>query len=197
MIKVKELKPIFDPVLHQNLRDLVNYAAMAYDEDTAFIIKHKLSKKEFTYENISFRRFRDEINGFGTALLKRGLQGKRIAIIGNNSYEWLLSHLAIVNGLGISVPLDKGLPYDELESSAIRSAASVIIFDKAHQAIVEELKENGNTQITDYICMDELEGYEDVQTLINEGQDLIEEGMDDYMNLPIDKDAMSILLFTS
>ena len=58
MIKVKELKPIFTPVLHENLRDMVNYAAMAYDQDVAFILKHKLSKKEFTYENISFRRFR-------------------------------------------------------------------------------------------------------------------------------------------
>lgn len=197
MIKVQELKPIFTPVLHENLRDMVNYAAMAYDQDVAFILKHKLSKKEFTYENISFRRFRDEINGFGAALLKRGFLGRRIAILGNNSYEWLLSHLTIVNGLGISVPLDKGLPYDELESSAIRSQATAIIFDKAHQYMIEELKQNGNTQITDFICMDELEDYEDVQSLISEGQDLIEEGMDDYMNLPIDKDAMAILLFTS
>ena len=197
MIKVKELKPIFTPVLHENLRDMVNYAAMAYDQDVAFILKHKLSKKEFTYENISFRRFRDEINGFGTALLKRGFQGRRIAILGNNSYEWLLSHLTIVNGLGISVPLDKGLPYDELESSLIRSQATAIIFDKAHRYMIEDLKRNDNTKLTDFICMDEIEDYEDVQALINEGQDLIEDGMEDYMNLPIDKDAMAILLFTS
>ena len=197
MIKVKELKPIFTPVLHENLRDMVNYAAMAYDQDVAFILKHKLSKKEFTYENISFRRFRDEINGFGTALLKRGFQDRRIAILGNNSYEWLLSHLTIVNGLGISVPLDKGLPYDELESSLIRSQATAIIFDKAHRYMIEDLKRNDNTKLTDFICMDEIEDYEDVQALINEGQDLIEDGMEDYMNLPIDKDAMAILLFTS
>ena len=197
MIKVKELKPIFTPVLHENLRDMVNYAAMAYDQDVAFILKHKLSKKEFTYENISFRRFRDEINGFGTALLKRGFQGRRIAILGNNSYEWLLSHLTIVNGLGISVPLDKGLPYDELESSLIRSQATAIIFDKAHRYMIEDIKRNDNTKLTDFICMDEIEDYEDVQALINEGQDLIEDGMEDYMNLPIDKDAMAILLFTS
>ena len=197
MIKVKELKPIFTPVLHENLRDMVNYAAMAYDQDVAFILKHKLSKKEFTYENISFRRFRDEINGFGTALLKRGFQDRRIAILGNNSYEWLLSHLTIVNGLGISVPLDKGLPYDELESSLIRSQATAIIFDKAHRYMIEDIKRNDNTKLTDFICMDEIEDYEDVQALINEGQDLIEDGMEDYMNLPIDKDAMAILLFTS
>ena len=197
MIKVKELKPIFTPVLHENLRDMVNYAAMAYDQDVAFILKHKLSKKEFTYENISFRRFRDEINGFGTALLKRGFQDRRIAILGNNSYEWLLSHLTVVNGLGISVPLDKGLPYDELESSLIRSQATAIIFDKAHRYMIEDIKRNDNTKLTDFICMDEIEDYEDVQALINEGQDLIEDGMEDYMNLPIDKDAMAILLFTS
>lgn len=197
MKRVQELKPIFNPVLHENLRDMVNYAAMEYDQDTAFIIKHKLSRKEFTYENISFKRFGDEINGFGTALLKRGFQGRRIAILGNNCYEWLLSHLAIVGGLGISVPLDKGLPYEELESSIVRSSATAIVFDKAHKALVEELRDSGNTGITDYICMDEIDGYENVQALISEGQDLVEAGMDDYMKLPIDKDAMAILLFTS
>ncbi|MDD6043797.1 MAG: AMP-binding protein [Eubacteriaceae bacterium] len=197
MIKIKECTPVFDSIEHENLRDMVNYAATAYDEDIAFIIKQKLSKKEFTYENISFRRFRDEIYAFGTALMKKGLLGKRVAILANNRYEWMLSHFAIVCGLGISVPLDKGLPYDELESSIIRSSADAIIFDAAHREMVEQLKDSNNTKLVTYICMDELEDYEDVQTLVNEGEDLIEAGDDSYSKLPIDKDAMAILLFTS
>lgn len=197
MIKIKECTPVFDSIEHENLRDMVNYAATAYDEDIAFIIKQKLSKKEFTYESISFRRFRDEIYAFGTALMKKGLLGKRVAILANNRYEWMLSHFAIVCGLGISVPLDKGLPYDELESSIIRSSADAIIFDAAHREMVEQLKDSNNTKLVTYICMDELEDYEDVQTLVNEGEDLIEAGDDSYSKLPIDKDAMAILLFTS
>ena len=44
-------------------------------------------------------------------------------------------------GVGITVPLDRGLPYEELESSLARSYADVLVFDKAsHKEMVEKLK---------------------------------------------------------
>lgn len=44
---------------------------------------------------------------FGTAFYEKGLQGKRIAIIGKNQYHWAISHLACLLGGIVSVPLDK------------------------------------------------------------------------------------------
>ena len=51
----------------------------------------------------------------------------------------------------------KGLPYDEVESSLIRSYADILVFDKAQLPIVEELKEKNNTKVSSYICMEDLE----------------------------------------
>lgn len=196
MNRVKELKPVFDSVLHQDFRALINYGAEAYKGDDAYIVKHKQGK-DISYEHIKFEDFRDHVNDFGTALLQKGFAGKRIAIIGRNCYEWMLTYFSTLCGLGISVPLDKGLPFDELETSLQRSKADVLVFDKSHLALVETLREKNSTQVTDYISMDELEGFDDVRGLMEAGRKARENGFDDYLRLPLDGKATSILLFTS
>lgn len=54
MNRVKELKPVFDSVLHQDFRALINYGADAYRGDDAFIIKHKKGK-DISYEHTNLR----------------------------------------------------------------------------------------------------------------------------------------------
>lgn len=196
MKKIKELKKVFDSVLHQDFRELINYGAVAYKGDDAFIIKHK-NKKEISYEHITYEVFRDHVNWLGTALLKRGYLGKRIALIGKNRYEWVLGYFATLCGLGISIPLDKGLPYDELESSLCRSYADVLIYDPAHQELVDQLKAAGTTGVTDFICMDPAEDCPDIPALLEEGRKAMEDGYDDYLKLPLDGKEVSIILFTS
>lgn len=197
MKEIKHTKPVFEAAFHKDFRDLINYGADAYRGDDAFIVKHKLNKKDISYEHIKFENFRDHVNYLGTAMLKKGYLGKRIAIIGKNRYEWMLGYFAALCGIGICVPLDKGLPYDELESSLARSYADVLIFDKAHLDVVEELKEKKNTKVSEYICMDEIEGYDSINHMMLEGRDALEGGFDEYLTLPIDAEGTTIILFTS
>lgn len=196
MIKLQELKPKFKAPRHENLRELLRYATKEYGSDTAFIVKHK-NGKEVSYEHISFEAFWNRVNQLGTALLKRGMKGKRIATVSKNRVEWMESHFAALGGLGYSVPLDKGLPYEELESSLVRSYADVLVFEAAQIADIERLKAQGKTQVQEYICMDELEGYLSIPQLRAEGEKLLAEGFDEYLNLPIDKFENQIILFTS
>ena len=196
MIKLQELKPKFKAPRHENLRELLRYAAKEYGSDTAFIVKHK-NGKEVSYEHISFEAFWNRVNQLGTALLKRGMKGKRIATVSKNRVEWMESHFAALGGLGYSVPLDKGLPYEELESSLARSYADVLVFEAAKIADIERLKSEGKTQVQEYICMDELEGYLSIPQLRAEGEKLLAEGFDEYLSLPIDKFENQIILFTS
>lgn len=200
MSKVNEIKPVekvFDAVLHQDFRQLINYSAKAYKDTDAFIIKHKLNKKEVSYEHITFEAFRSQVNWLGTGMLKRGWRDKRIAVIGKNCYQWVLGYFATLCGLGICVPLDRGLPYDELESSLVRSSADILIFDDGLKDTVEELKAKGNTKVSQYVCMSELEGYENLGALMEEGRRAMEAGYDNYLNLPLDGREVTILLFTS
>ncbi|MDE5831104.1 MAG: AMP-binding protein [Clostridia bacterium] len=84
---------------------------------------------------------------FGTAFIKLGLKGKRIAVIGENRYEWGLSYLAVTCGTGIVVPLDKALPENEIQNLVERSEVEAICYTKKYDEVMKELKENGVRKI--------------------------------------------------
>lgn len=179
-----------------NLKELMYNSVELYGEKLAFVIKHK-NGKEVTYENITYKRFLEDINKLGTILYKMNFKGKRIAIIGKNRYEWVLSHLANMLGGIVSIPLDKDLQYDELENSLIRSKADAIIFDEKLTDMICKIKENNKTNLNEFICMSKQEGYKSVAELVEEGEKLIKDGNKEYINAEIDENAMNILLFTS
>ena len=136
---------------------------------------------------------------FGTALIDIGLKDKRIAIIGKNRYEWMLSYISILNGVGIAVPLDKGLPEQEIILSLQRSKADVVIFEDSYSEIMEKIREEKNTYVNTFISMDESTNYNfiTISSLLERGKNLIENGNKKYIDSKIDSDAMSIILFTS
>lgn len=197
-IDLKQLRPLYDGTEHRDFREMLNYCAMQYIDTDAFIIKHKGAgrKDPAVYEHITYPELLDHVNYLGTAMLNRGYLGKRIAIIGNNSYEWYLSYLTTLCGIGISVPLDKGLPSEEAISSLKHIDAEILIFDKAHADLADRLKQE-ETLITEYICMTQLDGFPDIAELLEEGRAAFESGDKRYPNLPIDPDDVTILLFTS
>lgn len=198
MTMVPRLEPLYNTRKHSDFRDLLNYAALQYRHDDAFIIKTgKDENKNPIYRHISFRVFKDEVNCFGAGMLKLGHLNQRIAVIGKNSYEWYMSYFAVLCGLGIVVPLDKGLPYEETENSLIKSQASVILFDKAHLDLVEDLKKNGTTEVAAFYALEDVPGYTNVYDIIEIGRKELEAGNEEFLGLPIDPHAMSILLFTS
>lgn len=179
-----------------NIKEIIYNSAEKFSNQIAFVIKHQANKK-ITYENITYKKLLEDINSFGTALYKMGLNGKRIAIIGKNTYEWVISHLANLLGGIVSVPLDKDLQYEELENSIIRSKADCIIFDEKLTDKIEKIREENNTNLTSYICMSKIEGFESVEELIKQGKDSIEKGNTEYIDAKIDENIMNILLFTS
>ena len=77
------------------------------------------------YESVTYKQALEDVNGLGTALIAGGLKGKRISVIGENSYSWAISYLAIVCGTGIVVPIDKELSKDEI-TNIIKKADVVI-----------------------------------------------------------------------
>lgn len=199
MKELKHLKPAFNLDLpkYRDLRELLNGSAARYAKNNAFIIKHKKSKTDISYEYITFERFRDQVNQLGAGMLQAGFAGKNIAVIGKNSYPWMQSYFAVLCGLGTCVPLDKGLPYEELESSLIRSYTDVLIYDPDMTDIIEEIKKNGNTQVKTFIAMREHGDELSVPALMEDGRKALAAGDDTYLKLPIDPHAVTILLFTS
>ena len=180
----------------KDIKELIYNSAKIYANNIAFTVKHQEGKNK-TYENITYKMLLGHINALGTKLYNMGLKNKRIAILGRNRYEWALGHLTTLLGGIVSIPLDKDLQIDELENSLIRSKADAIYFDEKYIEKIEEIKSRNTTNVKKYICMSKMAGYDDIYSLKEEGQKLLEEGNKEYISAKIDENAMNILLFTS
>ena len=191
----KEKKEFID---FMNVKEIIKYATENYSECTAFTIKNKTGKSK-EYKKITYKELNEDINGLGTALLKLGLKDKRVAIIGKNRYEWILSYVSTLNGVGIAVPLDKGLPEQEIIMSLQRSKADAIVFEENMIDLMRKIKKENSTNISKFILMDNTEDEEflNLHKLIQDGKREIQNGNKEYINVEIDNNKMSVILFTS
>ena len=188
---------LYDATEFDTIREVIKNAVKNYPNNNAFIIKIKEEKGKAEYRNITYRQFDKEIDSLGTKFIEMGLKNKRIAIIGKNRYEWMLSYLATVNGTGIVIPLDKGLPEQEIENSLIKAKADAIIFETTYIETIENIRNRKTTNLKDFICMDEQKEFINIPNLLKEGEQLLEKGNKDFVDSKIDANQMSILLFTS
>ena len=187
---------IFKATEYKDMKELLYGSAEKFGDKTAFTIK-KQDGKEIEYDNKSYKDLLEDVNEFGTGLFDLGLKGKRVAVIGKNRYEWAVAHLANLLGGIVCVPLDKDLQYEELESSLIRSKADAIVFDEKLVENMKLLKENGKTNLKEFICMSKIDGFKSMEEIKDKGEDILESGNKEYLDVKIDENEMAILLFTS
>lgn len=181
----------------QSLKDIVNIRFDHFLDKVAFIEKEP-NKKEF--ENITYKQVKEKINGLGTYLLNDlNLKGEKIAVIGENSSRWYISYMAVVCGVGIVVPLDKGLPENEILNLLKRSGAKAIIYSSRMSEMIQNIKKDLPSNMI-FIDMNKKESDDEAFSLdriAEKGMDEINSGDESYINMPIDNKAFSILLFTS
>lgn len=179
-----------------NLKDMLEKSGRKYADNIAYQIKIEEGK----YQNITHREIRERIDALGTALIDMGLKGKRIAVIGENRWEWEVAYLAIVCGTGVVVPLDKSLPENELKSLIERSEVEAIFYSQKYETILENAKNEGVGKLKHLISMDleqHKKGIYAEKELIQKGKELIKAGNKEFIKAEIDSEKMSIMLFTS
>ena len=189
-------KRIYDYLEIRDLKDMLNKTGKLYADRPAY----KIKVEEGKYQTYTHKEIRDMINDLGTALINLGLKGKRIAVIGENRYEWEIAYLSIVCGTGIVVPLDKSLPANELELLIERSDVEAIFYTKKYSDIIQNIKFSEKNKLKHLISMDNDENCEGIYSqkeLIREGKKLIEEGNNEFLNAKINPKEMEIMLFTS
>ncbi|HLZ18117.1 MAG TPA: AMP-binding protein, partial [Smithellaceae bacterium] len=188
--------PLYDVRPIRNLKEMLNSSVAVFGEKPAFLSRQN---NRGGYSPISYNQFGADVDALGTALIALGLKGKRIVIIGENRYEWSLSYLAAVNGVGVAVPLDRDLPEHEIQSLINRSEASAVIFSPSLKPQMIKIKPSLKT-VEYFIIMDRAgdAGEEhDINRILQKGHDLVREGDRRFKDAAIDHEAVSILLFTS
>jgi len=130
--------PIYKVEKYENLKEMLNKTGEKFGKRPAYIYKTDTPGK---YREITHEQFRNEVNSLGTALINMGLKEKRIAVISENRYEWGMVYLAVVNGTGVIVPLDRALPNNEIESLIQRSEVEAIFYSSKYNEIMNKIKE--------------------------------------------------------
>ncbi len=193
----------FDPIYTgareiTDIRDMLYSGLGLFAENPLFLEKNKETKE---YETVTYKEFVKEVEYMGTALMKLGLHGANLSVIGENRYRWAVGYMAMVTGVGTVVPIDKLLPIHEIMNIVNRVEPQAIVFSGKKSEEMKEVAEKTDA-VKYFIGMDlepsEAEGkFLSYDAVIAMGKEEVEKGNRDFLDATVDPEAITILLFTS
>jgi len=196
------------------LKDMLSSSVDLFGDNPAFWVKEK---KGAPYKSISYKLLENDVKAIGTMLAQMGV-GKKIAVMGQGSYEWICTYLAIVNSGNIAVPIDKELSGAEIENLLKASECDTVFCTKGDCKKLYDIKgienlivmeiygdrtdETANPVYTvkDFSRLKDKMKNSNVtlwKDLLLEGEELLKNGDTSFESIEIDPDEMTVILFTS
>ena len=176
----KDKYPFYPVHEFKNLREFMDYCCTEFADKTAF---HWLKKKDAIEK--SYKDFYEDVEAIGTYFISHGYNNTHIAVLGENSYEWIVTYFATVNSNNVIVPLDKEASVDDLKYLVEKSDTTVIVHSDDY---IEEAEATG--------CQN-LINMKDFDTIITGSKELIADGNNIYKDVTIDENALCTLVYTS
>lgn len=184
-------RPVYAMGPLPDLRELLQRALLINGEKT--VLRETKSGEIIQY---SCKNILDDVHALGTALIDYGYQDAHIALVGENSYLWFISYMAVVCGVGVIVPLDKELTDDNLFSLALKGDANALIYSKTYRGAAKLLE----SEHVNGFAFEALSGVDESKSLpgmIRHGKELISRGDRRYLDRQIDREKVAAILFTS
>ncbi len=177
-----------------SIREMMEMAVADAGDKVAYRFKENGEVREVT-----FKEFRDTTIYLGTALKNMGLANKHVAMLGENSYNWICVYLTMLQSDGVYVPVDKELAPEPMSFVLNESDAEVLFYTKTYDKFVEENKGNF-PKITTFVAIDNDEDTEDAYSfkkLIEKGRELYISGDHSFESIEKSTDDMRMLVYTS
>ncbi len=179
------------------LKDIVNTRLDKYSDKVAFIERNDDTG---SFEKIRYSEIKTKINAIGSYLIEKlDLKGKRIAIIGDNSYKWYISFMAVCCGVGTVCPINKDVSKDELIKNINESDIECIIYSNRLKSKIDEIRKD-LAPTTIYINMDTKSSKKEEISLakvIDGGENILSRGYTEYIDAKIDENSFKFLMYTS
>ena len=191
----KSKRKLYEGEVLKDYRELVNRYKSRYVNNVAFEYRHDVHDEKTI--KVTYAEFANDIEALGSSLLTLNMENKRVAIIAPNRYEWCVSYLAVGTAGLTVVPLDKSLPDNEIESLIIRSKVDTVIFDNKYSEVFKKINQEKKSSLKYYICMDDTDGFIKYSEILSKGRELLLADNNEYNNVQINPDEISIILFTS
>jgi len=188
--------PLYDPTDFTDIRDLMEKSAEKFGDRPAFSYKNDPKGEEVSSH--SYLRCRQEIRGLGTALVELGCRDKHNAIIGGASIGWYYTFFALMAIGGVTVPLDKEWPAEDLAATITRADCEYVFYGAEIGDKLSVLREQC-PGIKEFICMNGLakDGDRSTGEFMHRGMELYKSGDRTYYDYEIDPDRMASIVFTS
>ncbi|HHU06900.1 MAG TPA: AMP-binding protein [Clostridiaceae bacterium] len=125
---------------YKTLNEMLQYSFREFPDNPC--VRYRINPKDGPI-TVKYRQMESDILALQYALHSLGIENGKIAVIGENSYFWMLAYLAAVLGAGTIVPLDRMLKGAEIAPLVKRAEVDLIFYDISyHDTIVEIAKEN-------------------------------------------------------
>ena len=181
-----------------SIKELLENAVADAKDKIAFEFKDEKNKNEII--KIKYSEFYRDIKELGTALTKYDLQDKHIAIIGENSYKWLVTYLTVLRSKGVFVPIDKELTLDGIINILKHSESEVLFYSDRYDKWINDIMEKV-PNIKYFIGLNNDDDIDEQILSFDKFKKIgaveLENGSTKYLDLVNDPNCMKLLIYTS
>ncbi len=195
--------PLYEVSPLTDFKDMLAKAVSEAGDKVAIRYYTNYAKKEI--RDVTYSEFKSESEALGTGLASLGVTDAHIAMVSENSYQWILTYLTVLNSEGVYVPIDKELPFNEIINILAHSDSEVVFFSRHYEAkfiesvaklpwiryfIGIDLTPEAAAEIGD-------ERFVSMAALMEKGHELLEAGDGSYLDLQPKDEELKMLVYTS
>ena len=198
MRMINNLKGAKPPKVITDLRHLVSSGAENFGDRTLYFYKERNGE----YTEYSYNRLWEEMNRLGTAFSLLGIGDAHIAVSGDTHPRWIATYLACVNGNGCIVPIDKELSVEATADFLKFGECVAFVYTAAQNDKARELA-SSCPEIRYFIAIEPQEDFRfdervySIDEVLEMGEHALAEGNNTYLNIELEMEKMSALIFTS
>ena len=183
--------PLNEVQYYSRFRDMVEDLGEKYGDAPA-ISWFTRAQKEM---GVTYRQFRDDVRYLQEAFVQRGLNGKHLAIVGENCYEWILVCFAANYCGSTAVFVDIEQSDETIMQMLTMADTDAIFISPSYQDICQQYVNDDKKM---FLLTGEDEKIENVKSLIAEGADIWEKGKQNQeINQNVTGDMTAAIVFTS
>ena len=187
----------YEPTKIETIKDIIDIAVKEAGDNNAFEFKDNRTND---IVKVTYNEFKKDIDCLGTALTTINMDDKHIAVIGENSYNWITVYLTAIQSNGVFVPIDRELPYEGIVNILKHSDSEILFFSKKYEKYIEKIKEEV-PEIKYFIGFETEEDKDNVlsyKIFLQKGKKEIENGNTKYTSIiHEDTNVLRMLVYTS
>lgn len=155
--------PLYDIPYFSRFCDMIDGLAKLYGDQPAISWFSRKQKQD----TVSYNQLRDDVYNLQAELIRRGLAGKHIAIVSENSYEWLLVYFAATYCGSVVVCIDIEQPEDTITQMLQTADTDAIFLSQSYRNICSSFE----TKLPIFVMGGESSDIPCVRELVDSGKE--------------------------